>query len=365
MNIDRLFRDFFENEFQIGERQELRLPFCTIQISIAASDPFPVSRLNLCFPNSPPTIRSEAPVRIVVLDDTVDEEAWASLFENREQHCSADVGRGAFPVRWAPSSVDQPIWIAEYRQVRHKILRRGADLCILLDPGDPDRIRYVQRVLREVLIHLGRMRGFLVVHAAVVSVVNIYGVVFLGSQGQGKTDIALRACREFAGSPVTVDRGLLGCDERGALIAIGLPFGMNIFAKTFECIGVSEAAARGLGRYDLGKIYLDIQDFVDLAGIKPEGMCPVTAVVILSGSNTRPVGSTELEEAFKGSLLYETDPGYRHDWLGMAGDPSTLTPQCEIVRDWPLSALAENSLVLKHDPGGSLPKALWDLMPTR
>jgi hypothetical protein len=136
-------------------------------------------------------------------------------------------------------------------------MRRGHTILLALKQGISE-YRYLQRVLRELFIHGGLTYNLLLMHAAVISTNNA-GILIMGAEGTGKTDLSLKLCRLAGGEVISVDRCLAGLDSND-LKAWELPFGLNIYDRTLVDLGCDlravEEAAQPLGN----EYYLDIPD---------------------------------------------------------------------------------------------------------
>jgi hypothetical protein len=355
---------WFEEALNVAETganwHELALPCCRVlmQIESGAS----VEALNSHFRPIPTYSSAEGAIRLFARFRGIDEEMWKVALHDHPGLSSSFTGRGAFPVRWWPSAATSRAWAAEFSGTGHRLLRIGRDICCFLDREGPDPLRYLQRLLREILIHYGRSRGFLMVHAAVVASPRGQGLVILGEQNAGKTDMALRLCRQTGSRIVGVDRVLLGLDGRSRLVAVGLPFGLNVARESWAAIGVPLEAAVAAGSAQQGKVYVDQSAFLRLTGMP---LCPastVTSMLVLNGSSEGRLAPAELLDGLDAHCLYGTDPGYRHDWMGLAGDPSGLEPQREVLARWPFASLARASLALTHRAGDEPPGHLLELL---
>lgn len=188
-------------------------------------------------------------------------------------------GRGAFRVRWVPG---RP-WIAHYQN--GPFIARDGDHVVMVVSTTTEANIWADRVLREILIHGGRQRGFGLCHCAMVTG-DSGGVLITGTSGAGKTNLALKLGR-FAGvQVVTVDRGIIGV-HRGRLAVGTLPFGLSIHRGTLTDLGCFDST---LGkRYPASnhKHYLDVAAAQRYCGIIPTAWADVTAVVrLVPGGDT-------------------------------------------------------------------------------
>jgi len=98
-------------------------------------------------------------------------------------------------------------------------------------------------------------------------------------------------------------------------------------------------------------VYIDQQAFSRLTGMATQPTSELTgAIVLTQGAGSR-LNADQLADSIRAHSLYGRDPGYLHDWLGLAGDRSRLVSEGRIVKQWPLAELAQRSLALQHQAG--------------
>jgi hypothetical protein len=261
--------------------------------------------------------------------------------QSRQALSSGRTGRGAFPVRWLPGHP----WIARC-QDGPLVMRDGNDV-LMAAATDTDAATWASKVLREMLIHGGRSRGFRLCHCAVIGGQRS-GLLITGPSGAGKTDLALKLARRLQAGVITVDRGIVG--SLGADLAAGtLPFGLNIHRDTLADLGCLDSALVRQYPPQNGKHYLDVPSAQRLVQITMSARARITAVVALQPA----AGATRwqrLDTAVAARTLLSADvagrdPGYQIDWLGMgtgkAAPPLSVT---DMITGWVLSYRPDHPL---------------------
>lgn len=257
-------------------------------------------------------------------------------------------GRGAFPVRWwAPTEYGRP-WVALDSDTGHAVVRNGSTVLIATRP-EHNAARYVQRVLREVLIHGGRGDGFVLAHAAVIAR-HGRAILVTGNSGAGKTDLAVKLARELPAGLVTVDRCLLAL-RGGRILASSLPFGLNIHRGTLADLGCLTRDIAHRFPAQGGKHYLDVDDFQRRCGITLTAQADVVGCVALStpsgDEQVAAMPDSGLPAVFSQVITAGKDPGFALDWLGLG--PATEYPPHDL-REW-AAAMAGAGMSVSYRPG--------------
>lgn len=304
---------------------------------------WPVSALTM-----QPTANPRYRIAVVRHDPSVD--ALLAALPAERLRDSTFRGRGAFPVRWwVPRGSDQ-LWVAQYTDAGHVVVR-DADRVLIAVRQEDNAPRYVQRVLREVLIHGGRHDGFVLAHAAVVAGQG-GAVLIVGDSGAGKTDLAVKLASHLRADLVTVDRCLLALrGER--LVASGLPFGLNIHRGTLADLGrmTSDITQRFPPQH--GKHYLNVDDFERVCGIMLTAQADVIGCLALRpASGAEQVASMaedDLPDVLSRAIIAGEDPGFRLDWLGLGPVGHSCRPD---LQEW-AATLKGAGLWVSYRPGST------------
>jgi hypothetical protein len=230
---------------------------------------------------------------------------------------STITGRGAFAVRYTPG---EP-WLAQW-EAGPVVVRVGADVVLCAgntrDPG-----RWLNRLLRDVIVHRSRADGFRPGHAAVVGSGRA-GLALAGHSGVGKTDVALRIAALGQVRTVSVDRVLLGSRD-GVLVAGTLAFGLNIHLRTLDDLGVDVAPLLRLHRPVHDKVYLPVSEAEVVLGPMLHETA-LTHLAFLESSKVPGVIVLPAAQALASVTSTADDPVFDLNWLGFDPGPATDLP---------------------------------------
>ncbi|MGH3319264.1 MAG: hypothetical protein ACRDN9_03620 [Streptosporangiaceae bacterium] len=203
-----------------------------------------------------------------------------------------------------------------------------------------DASTWANKVLREMLIHGGRRRGFRLCHCAVLGTEHS-GLLISGPTAVGKTDLALKLAKRLYVNVVTVDRGVIG-HRHGGLAVGTLPFGLNIHRDTLADLGCLNEALVHRYRLSNNKHYLDVLDAQRHCRITLVAWAPVTAAVELrrasSTTQWQRLDHASVIRTIRGADSADTDPGYQVDWLGMGSHQASRPLHAtEVATGWALA----------------------------
>jgi hypothetical protein len=219
----------------------------------------------------------------------------------------------------------------EERDVFYRRATPEADRIELIARRDDAQVRVaLMRAVREYAMLYARRAGWLLLHAAAVSVDGDTFVI-AGPKRSGKTTLLLRALRDERGAYVANDRLALHRDS-SALVAYGIPTIAIVRKESTQWFGGLDAQLVGAGYHYRHRVAdpsvnheapaptsatwsLSPPQFCALLGVESRAAGPVTAV-LFPRVDTRPVTTTfekldsrQALEAWCGALFRSCPPG--------------------------------------------------------
>lgn len=180
--------------------------------------------------------------------------------------------------------------------------------------------RVATRVLRQLIMRGGEVRGGRCVHAATVDI-DGRGVLIGGRSGSGKTSVLTHLIESHAARPVANDRTMLMPGDGRGWQAVGVPLAWRF---TPEGIGGSPTLAAALASFEPsrgrhlvdGKIELTPGEVSDLLDCPTVAVTKVKRIVILIRSHGSPL--VQLRAAFvRQHLDFGTADLFAEDWLNL------------------------------------------------
>lgn len=251
--------------------------------------------------------RAADPVMTVTVTADPLPSAWTGLLVSSEAIVSRLRGRGTFPLRFLPG---QP-WIAQWDD-GPAVARLGSDVVLAVADCDEPH-RWLNRVLRDAMVHAGARLGFRPGHAAVVGI-DATGVAFVGRSGVGKTDAAMRLAHESGASLLSLDRILVGVRD-GCLVAGPLMFAANVHLKTLDSLGVDVGDVVRRHRPVNDKVYVPIHELEGLVGPMLSESLVGHVVVLDPQPRQSPAPAVDAHRLLK---LEEGDHAFDVDYLGLS-----------------------------------------------
>ncbi|MGH3623496.1 MAG: hypothetical protein ACRDQ5_17140 [Sciscionella sp.] len=260
---------------------------------------------------------------------------------DREPHPTVSVGRDAATVAQTRQSLaDQPpttvrtshpeqryrVWITEDREILlpehtpdHVIIRTPE---LVLIAAEHARVAATIgiRVVRQLVMRGGEVRGGRCVHAAAVDI-DGRGVLIAGHPGSGKTTVLTHLIEDHGARPVSNDRTALIPTDTGRWHAIGVPLAARF---TPEGISGSPTLTAALNHFEPsrgqhlvdGKIELTPWELATLFNRSTVPVTEVAQLVILTRS--APVPAAKLDGAFvRHHLDFGADDFFADDWLNL------------------------------------------------
>ncbi|MFD6792551.1 MULTISPECIES: hypothetical protein [Prauserella salsuginis group] len=228
------------------------------------------------------------------------------------------------------------IWIIEDREIL--LPEHAADHVIIRTPGivavAAERARVAAtigiRVVRQLVMRGGEVRGGRCVHAAAVDL-DGRGVLIAGHPGSGKTTVLTHLIEDHGARPVSNDRTALIPTDTGRWHAIGVPLAARF---TPEGIGGSPTLKAALNRFEPsrgrhlvdGKIELTPWELATLFNRTSELETEVAQLVILTRSAQVSAGERD-GDFVRHHLDFGTKDFFADDWLNLRSHLSGALPE--------------------------------------
>lgn len=289
---------------------------------------------------------------------------------DHEPHLTVSVVRDAATVAQARQSLaDHPpttvrtshpeqryrVWITEDREIllpehasNHVIIRTPG---IVLVAAERARVAATIgiRVVRQLVMRGGEVRGGRCVHAAAVDI-DGRGLLIAGHPGSGKTTALTHLIEDHGARPVSNDRTALIPTGTGRWHAIGVPLAARF---TPEGIGGSPTLTAALNHFEPsrgrhlvdGKIELTPWELATLFNRSTAPVTEVAQLVILTRSAQVSAGERD-GDFVRHHLDFGTEDFFADDWLNLRSHFSEALPDAQSAGDDLWERLAETVPVL-------------------
>ncbi len=290
--------------------------------------------------------------------------------ELRESHLTVSVRHDAATVAEARQSLaNQPpttvrtshpkqryrIWITEDREIL--LPEHASDHVIIRTPGHVHvaakgaRVAAMIgiRVVRQLVMRGGEVRGGRCVHAAAVDL-DGRGLLIAGHPGSGKTTVLTHLIEDHGARPVSNDRTALIPADTGQWHAIGVPLAARF---TPEGISGSPTLTAALNHFEPsrgqhlvdGKIELTPSELATLFNRSTVPVAEVAQLVILTRSTQVPAGKRN-GDFVRHYLDFGAEDFFPDDWLNLHAHLSDALPDSQSGDDGLWERLAETMPVL-------------------
>lgn len=230
------------------------------------------------------------------------------------------------------------IWIIEDREILFP--EHAADHVIIRTPGlvavAAERACVAAtigiRVVRQLVMRGGEVRGGRCVHAAAVDI-DGRGLLIAGHPGSGKTTVLTHLIEDHGARPVSNDRTALIPADTGRWHAIGVPLAARF---TPEGIAGSPTLKAALNRFEPsrgrhlvdGKIELTPWELATLFNRTSEPETEVAQLVILTRSAQVSAGERD-GDFVRHHLDFGTEDFFADDWLNLRSHLSEALPEAQ------------------------------------